>query len=211
MNIFKLIFFSGKWFNYGIIFIVMLLDLNMWKNQIFYDPPDYGQYVSDNGKIHTVKDMYSLEEHNDTELTYDYRVNTTNPATNKTYIMGDTVMNSRYLEYDLSVKAIAFIPCLFTFVLFGILIWYFGRWKPTEADPHGGRLKRRDKKRASWLFRKFHSKKRKPPPANLERVVYHKDTGGPAVIFDGNSCTNDAKVKRTYPENWEPWHNDEVE
>ena len=27
---------SGKWFNYGIIFLVMLFDLNMWKNQIFY-------------------------------------------------------------------------------------------------------------------------------------------------------------------------------
>ena len=28
--------FLGKWFNYGIIFLVMLFDLNMWKNQIFY-------------------------------------------------------------------------------------------------------------------------------------------------------------------------------
>ena len=37
-------FFSGKWFNYGIIFLVMLLDLNMWKNQIFYNPSDYAQY-----------------------------------------------------------------------------------------------------------------------------------------------------------------------
>lgn len=36
--------FLGKWFNYGIIFLVMLLDLNMWKNQIFYHPDDYAQY-----------------------------------------------------------------------------------------------------------------------------------------------------------------------
>ena len=37
--------FSGKWFNYGIIFLVMIFDLNMWKNQIFYYPAKYGQYI----------------------------------------------------------------------------------------------------------------------------------------------------------------------
>ena len=36
---------SGKWFNYGIIFLVMIFDLNMWKNQIFYYPEAYGQYT----------------------------------------------------------------------------------------------------------------------------------------------------------------------
>lgn len=36
---------SGKWFNYGIIFLVMIFDLNMWKNQIFYYPQKYGQYI----------------------------------------------------------------------------------------------------------------------------------------------------------------------
>ena len=36
---------SGKWFNYGLIFFVMIFDLNMWKNQIFYRPEFYGQYV----------------------------------------------------------------------------------------------------------------------------------------------------------------------
>lgn len=36
---------SGKWFNYGIIFLVMIFDLNMWKNQIFYYPDYYGQYT----------------------------------------------------------------------------------------------------------------------------------------------------------------------
>ena len=41
---------TGKWFNYGIIFIVMILDLNMWKNQLFYKPFDFGQYTDDNGE-----------------------------------------------------------------------------------------------------------------------------------------------------------------
>lgn len=34
---------TGKWFNYGIIFMVMILDINMTKNQIVYIPADYGQ------------------------------------------------------------------------------------------------------------------------------------------------------------------------
>ena len=41
----------GKWFNYGIIFLVMILDLNMWKNQIFYAPVDYAQSADEKGKI----------------------------------------------------------------------------------------------------------------------------------------------------------------
>jgi hypothetical protein len=39
----------------------MILDMNMWKNQIFYAPIDYGQYTDSEGKIHTIKDEYSLE------------------------------------------------------------------------------------------------------------------------------------------------------
>eukprot|EP00946_MAST-07B_sp_MAST-7B-sp1_P001938 g1938.t1 len=37
---------TGKWFNYGIIFMVMLFDTNMIKNQILYRPVDYGQYTN---------------------------------------------------------------------------------------------------------------------------------------------------------------------
>ena len=46
---------SGKWFNYGIIFLVMLFDLNMWKNQIWYEPERYGQYAV----LNKVIGMYS--------------------------------------------------------------------------------------------------------------------------------------------------------
>ena len=42
---------SGKWFNYGIIFLVMIFDLNMWKNQIFYYPEKYGQYIGEFSNI----------------------------------------------------------------------------------------------------------------------------------------------------------------
>ena len=45
---------TGKWFNYGIIFLVMLFDLNMWKNQIFYQPKNYGQYTDAQYRVWTV-------------------------------------------------------------------------------------------------------------------------------------------------------------
>ncbi|KAH6935191.1 hypothetical protein HPB50_004379 [Hyalomma asiaticum] len=51
---------SGKWFNYGIIVVVMLLDLNMWKNQIFYQPEDYGQYTGPDNKVRTVINYATL-------------------------------------------------------------------------------------------------------------------------------------------------------
>jgi hypothetical protein len=86
----------------------MILDMNMWKNQIFYAPIDYGQYTDSEGKIHTIKDQYSLENHNATLMTFDYRNSTINPLTNQTYISGDSVMNSRYYDYSIFVKGIAF-------------------------------------------------------------------------------------------------------
>ncbi|ELU08141.1 hypothetical protein CAPTEDRAFT_130530 [Capitella teleta] len=137
---------SGKWFNYGIIFIVMLLDLNMWKNQIFYSPYEYGQYVNPEGRIITVKDRYSLETFNETEINYEWRSTNINPVTNLTYFEGDMMMNSRYVGYSLALKSIAFVPCLLSFLCFGIMVWYFGRWKPTDKDHYAGRLKKRPKR-----------------------------------------------------------------
>lgn len=128
----------------------MLLDMNMWKNQIFYGPYDYGQYVNDEGRIYTVQDDYSLENFNETQITYAYRSTTINPFTNKTFVEGDTHMNTKYLNYHLGVKAIAFFPSIFSFIVFGVLIWQFGRFKPTEQDPYAGRLKKRIKKRFSF-------------------------------------------------------------
>lgn len=141
---------SGKWFNYGILFLVMLLDLNMWKNQIFYSPYDYGQYINNEGRIFTVQDDYSLENHNESQITYEYRSKTISPITNRTYVEDDTHMNTKYLNYHIGVKAIAFFPSIIAFIIFGILIWQFGRFKPTEKDPYAGRLKKRIKKRFSF-------------------------------------------------------------
>lgn len=132
----------------------MLLDLNMWKNQIFYNPYDYGQYVNNDGRIYTVQDDYSLENFNESQITYAFRSNTINPDTNKTYVEGDTHMNTKYLDHHIGVKAIAFFPSIIAFIVFGVLIWQFGRFKPTETDPYAGRLKKRIKKKR-FSFKNF--------------------------------------------------------
>lgn len=151
---------TGKWFNYGILFIVMLLDLNMWKNQMFYKPFDYGQYIDSEGRIHTVLDDYSLNTFNESLFTWSYRNETINPLTNETYLDGDLVISTRFYDYSLPIKGIAFIPALVAFIVFGLSVWIFGRFKPTKDDPYGGRLKKR-KKKGRFSFRNISSSFRK--------------------------------------------------
>lgn len=114
---------SGKWFNYGIIFIVMLLDLNMWKNQIFYEPIDFGQYVGEDSRIYTV----TKREYFTNNLTYEYRKAHINPLTNRTFVADDWAMNAKYVGYSLGVKCIALIPNVVAFLTFGFSVYYFGR------------------------------------------------------------------------------------
>ena len=179
----------------------MILDLNMWKNQIFYSPYDYGQYVDSEGKIHSVQDDYSLENHNETLLSYDYRSVTVNPNTNKTYLEGDTVMNTRYKGYHLAIKLIAFVPSVTAFIVFGVLVWKFGRRKPSDEDVYAGRLKKRKKrqKQTRFSFRNFTSK------FNLRRRVQ----AVPKLITFTRRTTdkreqNQLEDNKGYPENYNP-------
>ena len=118
---------TGKWFNYGIIMLVIILDLNMWKNQIFYAPFDFGQYTDQQGYIYTVEDENVLKTANRSTLSYAWRSKHVNPDTNVSYALTDHRMNSKYLEFALGVKSIAFIPSLLAFLTFGALIWIYGR------------------------------------------------------------------------------------
>jgi len=119
---------TGKWFNYGILFMVMILDLNMWKNQIFYKPIDFGQYTGEDGHIMSVYDQFSLNHvGNATIFSYDWRNSTIDPLTNQTFIMADYKTNSRYRDYPLAYRGLAFIPSIFVLIMFGVLIYIFGR------------------------------------------------------------------------------------
>ena len=131
----------------------MILDMNMWKNQIFYTPYDYGQYTGPDDKIYTVQDQYSLDTFNKSLINFVFRNATINPNTNLTFVSTDTHMNSRYYDVALGVKAIAFFPSLIMFIVFGLLVWFFGRYKPSEKDPYAGRLKKRFKKKKRFSFR----------------------------------------------------------
>lgn len=126
----------------------------MWKNQIFYQPYDYGQYTDDDGRIFTVKDEYSLENANKTTLTLEYRNSTINPLTNRTYFSDDYYMNARYNGYSLALKGLAFIPSLTVFLIFGILVLIYGTYpRPTKENPYAGRLRKRRRRfnaRKKW-------------------------------------------------------------
>ncbi|XP_069704325.1 uncharacterized protein [Periplaneta americana] len=125
---------TGKWFNYGIIVLVMLLDLNMWKNQIFYNPKDFGQYTGPDDKIRTVNDPELLQTRNISYWTWDSRSHI-NPDTGLPYYEEDMQMNSRFMNYPLSAKWTAFIPSVIGLVLFVSLVSLYGRFPAHQ--PHG--------------------------------------------------------------------------
>ena len=111
----------------------MLLDLNMWKNQIFYKPYDFGQYTGSDDRIYSVKDTLFIENKNTTTLSYVWRWTHINPRTNATFGSEDLLMNSRFRKYLLGVKSVAFLPSLGIIIAFGLLIWIFGRDKANTS------------------------------------------------------------------------------
>lgn len=159
---------AGKWFNYGIIFLVLILDLNMWKNQIFYQPSPYGQYIGPGQKIYTVEDAESLQYLNQTMLSWEWRSNNTDPYTNRSYVEGDMFLHSRFIGASLNVKCLAFIPSLLAFVLFGFFISIFGRFHKSEQ---GMENKDKSYKRINKKSPSEHSKEMGMTIENLQAVV----------------------------------------
>ncbi|XP_071100140.1 transmembrane protein 117-like [Haliotis cracherodii] len=184
---------TGKWFNYGVLFLVLLLDLNMWKNQMFYQPKDFGQYVDSEGKIHTITDTYSLDTFNATQLVFDFRNSTINPATNMTYISGDNKMNTRFYDYHLAGKCMAFLPSLTVFIMFGFFIYKYGRFRPTKEDPYAGRLKKRKKRRFSA---RFHWRRLRNRIRTAEPILMYFRKRGPEP-------SPAQKTEESYAQNWE--------
>lgn len=106
--------------------LVIILDLNMWKNQIFYLPFDFGQYTNSEGHIFTIEDRSFLSVANKTMVSWEWRNSHVTPS-NQSFTSLDAKMNSKYLGFSLGVKAIAFIPSIAAFITFGLLIWFYGR------------------------------------------------------------------------------------
>lgn len=158
---------------------------------MFYSPFEYGQFVGPNKRIHTVHDQETLRTHNRTMLSYDWRSTNWDPETNASYIATDMVMNSQFVGVELSAKGMAFIPSLMAFVCFGILVWYFGRWKPTETDHYSGRLKMRKKRmsltqriRQTWTRRRrTRENQNGTSKLNIVRMKVQGESS-PKVVFD---------------------------
>ena len=99
---------SGKWFNYGIIVMVMMFDLNMWKNQMIYSPEDFGQYVNPKTKkIHVVLNANNVSS---SQFNWQFRAHHINPNTGRPFIENDMVLKSEYHNYHSWIKALSFIP-----------------------------------------------------------------------------------------------------
>ncbi|KAF2365207.1 TMEM117 protein [Trinorchestia longiramus] len=140
--------FTGKWFNYGIIFMVMIFDLNMWKNQLFYIPEDYGQYIDPvSHKVYIVEDDAVLATGNRSLWSWEYR-SLVHPETGKMLRENDPFMYSRWMGYSTVEKCTAFIPNLLGMTMFFTLITLYGRFPPNQDGTYGGRLKKRP--RSSW-------------------------------------------------------------
>lgn len=107
--------------------LVIILDLNMWKNQIFYSPYTFGQYTGPEGHIYSILDKAFLATANETMVSQSWRTSHVNPSTNQSLASLDQRMNSKYLGFSLGVKSIAFIPSIAAFITFGALIWFYGR------------------------------------------------------------------------------------
>ena len=103
---------TGKWFQFGIIFLVMCLDLNMLKNQIVYEPADFNQYVDPEGYIYTVEDLSVTPS----ELNWETRGG-----------VGDMRMESRYMNYSLTAKGFAAFPAVFGLAFFLYLVYRDGQ------------------------------------------------------------------------------------
>lgn len=108
------IYVNGKWFNYGIIMMVMLLDMNMLKNQVVYVPEDFFQYTDPEGHVWTITNQTVIHDRNITARSYAARLEAGQ--------VGDFRLNARYVGHSYAVKALSLIPVAVGFGLFFYLM-----------------------------------------------------------------------------------------
>eukprot|EP00656_Telonema_subtile_P050089 TRINITY_DN6394_c0_g1_i2.p1 TRINITY_DN6394_c0_g1~~TRINITY_DN6394_c0_g1_i2.p1 ORF type:complete len:523 (+),score=107.10 TRINITY_DN6394_c0_g1_i2:93-1661(+) len=101
------VFITGKWFNYALMFFVLLIDIMMLKNNLFYHPRDTGQYVDHNNQVWTVHDP--VDGH---EYSWDERHG----------CCGDFKIAAKFTDEPLAHKVLSLFPCLIVFVCMVYLI-----------------------------------------------------------------------------------------
>ncbi|KAJ9455511.1 hypothetical protein DIPPA_10904 [Diplonema papillatum] len=131
-------FATGRWFNYGIIFLVMCLDFNMLKNQLIYSPPEFGQYVNpEHNQVCVVRD-YDIAN----AIVADYKLTSSEIYLNGTFydarvaqghlIPGtydglDFCMPSRYSGSSNGAKYSAALPSFTALALFFFWLYRYNR------------------------------------------------------------------------------------
>lgn len=110
------ILITGKWFNYGIIMLIMVLDFNNVYSQLWYRPEYYGQYVGPDGHIWNIENVTVAS--NITNLNYTLRI-----------VMNESLGEDRQLRmyfYDLTgtTKIIVLTPCILFSIFFIVGSWW---------------------------------------------------------------------------------------
>ena len=111
---------KGKWFAYGLVGMVLLIDTWMWKNQVFYEPLRYGQYTDGRDFIYSITDREFIATANATAMSFPYR------KLNDLF-QYDEKMNSKFKEYSMISKIGAWFPVCMAFLAFLILGIKFSR------------------------------------------------------------------------------------
>lgn len=110
---------TGKWFNYGLITLVMMLDFNMLKNQILYEPVEFGQYTDSGDHIYTITSEAQALccRGNCTAVPCGYDGRSAFRADGT-----DFRMETQYKDYHYALKGLALIPCISAAILFVSLL-----------------------------------------------------------------------------------------
>uniref|UniRef100_A0A7M5UJW0 Transmembrane protein n=2 Tax=Clytia hemisphaerica TaxID=252671 RepID=A0A7M5UJW0_9CNID len=160
---------QGKWFNYGVLSIVMVLDMYQWKNQIYYQPHLYGQYTDSEGSIYTITDREYLRTANQSTITQWWRNNTSDPKT-----------KTKYLDYSITKRGTAFLPAIVAFLAF---IYVTTKYAERESD--------QEKMVRHWYTSKF-TKKRK---SRKVQPVKKKRQGG----ISDSSSSSESEMEQISP------------
>ena len=103
---------KGKWFTYGLLGLLLIIDIYNLKNQLTYEPITFEQYTYAGEFIHTITNP-ELFIHGKKELLTELK------------IYGDHFKkhNSKYHGYNKDVKGIAILPIVLTIlgsITFGV-------------------------------------------------------------------------------------------
>eukprot|EP00457_Paulinella_chromatophora_P001589 gb/GEZN01001591.1/.p1 GENE.gb/GEZN01001591.1/~~gb/GEZN01001591.1/.p1 ORF type:complete len:922 (+),score=53.32 gb/GEZN01001591.1/:137-2902(+) len=107
---------TGKWINYGPLFIIICFDLNMMKNQVLYVPVNYGQYTDPATFIWTIKDQHFLAQAGTNESLISWQ-NRQGGAS------GDVAQQARFVGVSMVAKGGAVIPALLALLLFWLAVF----------------------------------------------------------------------------------------